>query len=270
MFKFIIKLFLNLIHYFKVIIFNYFNFSLKIPSLNLMRKTSSTSIKHYLESAFLTSLPIIYEIKKLPIKVKDVLDFGCGVGRQAQLMSMLVPNLNLTCIDVDISCINYLKKNFTKFNSAISGFSPPLNYKNDSFDLIYSISTFSHFTKKDAVIWIREFFRILKPNGYLIISYESYSAIQFIHKKFNLSKEDLENKLNKEKYIYIDDKNTYLNSNKNFGDSSMKLFNGIDGDYGFTLYDNLYIAEIFENFEVCRNLNGIIDNRQNLIILKKQ
>src|SRR5579863_5023887 len=56
-----------------------------VPPNSRMRGTSSNTIRHYYESGLTTTLPIITAayIEGLDLRASaEVLDFGCGVGRQ--------------------------------------------------------------------------------------------------------------------------------------------------------------------------------------------
>src|SRR5579863_1900667 len=56
-----------------------------VPPNSRMRGTSSHTIRHYYESGLTTTLPIITAayIEGLDLRASaEVLDFGCGVGRQ--------------------------------------------------------------------------------------------------------------------------------------------------------------------------------------------
>src|ERR1700748_1036812 len=56
-----------------------------VPPNSRMRGTSSSTIRHYYESGLTTTLPIVTAayIEGLDLRSSaEVLDFGCGVGRQ--------------------------------------------------------------------------------------------------------------------------------------------------------------------------------------------
>ena len=56
-----------------------------VPPNSRMRGTSSSTIRHYYESGLTTTLPIVTAayIEGLDLRSPaEVLDFGCGVGRQ--------------------------------------------------------------------------------------------------------------------------------------------------------------------------------------------
>jgi SAM-dependent methyltransferase len=47
---------------------------------------------------------------------------------------------------------------------------PPLGFPNDTFDLIYALSVFTHLGEVGQLSWIRELRRIARPGGYVLIT----------------------------------------------------------------------------------------------------
>jgi SAM-dependent methyltransferase len=47
---------------------------------------------------------------------------------------------------------------------------PPLKYTDEFFDLIYSISVFTHLSEHVQKEWMRELNRVLKKNGFVLIT----------------------------------------------------------------------------------------------------
>jgi ubiquinone/menaquinone biosynthesis C-methylase UbiE len=52
----------------------------------------------------------------------------------------------------------------------MNGLHPPLNYSDETFDCIYALSVFTHFTEALQSQWIKELWRVAKPGGYLLIT----------------------------------------------------------------------------------------------------
>ncbi len=45
---------------------------------------------------------------------------------------------------------------------------PPLDYRDEMFDLVYAVSVFTHLSEEFQLPWLDELKRILKPNGVLL------------------------------------------------------------------------------------------------------
>ena len=126
-----------------------------VPPNSRMRGTSSNTIRHYYESGLTTSLPIMTAayIEGLNLRASaDVLDFGCGVGRQLLHFKRNFPNLKLHACDVNNRSIEFMRSAYPNVDSYTSEFLPPLKYPDLKFDLIYSVSIFSHINIRDQSI----------------------------------------------------------------------------------------------------------------------
>lgn len=57
---------------------------------------------------------------------------------------------------------------------------PPLDFPENSLDLITAYSVFSHLSENAANLWINEFYRILKPGGLLAITLRMSDYLKYI------------------------------------------------------------------------------------------
>lgn len=86
----------------------------------------------------------------------DVLDFGCGSGRLSRFMNP--PHL-FGC-DVNGPVVDYCKRTIPSGRFDQNGLLPPLPYTDESFDLVYSFSLFSHLRRDIEEVWLRELVRV--------------------------------------------------------------------------------------------------------------
>lgn len=104
----------------------------------------------------------------------NIIDFGSGVTFFPFFLNS--KDYTITCIDNDVIIQNDLKKanqcmfenNFQVDFTLSDGYSIPL--KNEEVDLIYCISVLEHIS--DPAKIISEFYRVLKENGILIITFD--------------------------------------------------------------------------------------------------
>jgi len=52
----------------------------------------------------------------------------------------------------------------------VNGIEPPLAFRDDSFDLVYALSVFTHLTADLQLAWRDELRRVLKPGGRLLVT----------------------------------------------------------------------------------------------------
>jgi len=167
--------------------FGVIDFSL--PPNHILRRTSSHTIRHYYESGLTTFMPIatsaIAHGVDLDQPVK-VLDFACGAGRQLLHLVRLYPNAQAFACDIRTDAIAYLQRAYPKAKIYANKFDPPLMYSDAAFDLIYSVSVFSHLSAQDAHLWLGELRRVAKPGAVLCLTFNSYTSLARYHERGKL------------------------------------------------------------------------------------
>jgi SAM-dependent methyltransferase len=102
---------------------------------------------------------------------KRVLDFGCGAGRTLRHFAAEAQTAEIWGVDIDATSIELLRETVSPpFQVMSSDYMPPLDLDGGSFDLIWSISVFTHLTD-NSLPWLCELHRLLKPGGLLIATY---------------------------------------------------------------------------------------------------
>jgi SAM-dependent methyltransferase len=97
-----------------------------------------------------------------------VLDFGCGWGRIIRFFLRDLPPEDLFGIDPGETIIALCRQTNHWCNFQISNPLPPTSFADNTFDLIYSVSVFSHLPEDVHESWLVEFKRIVKPGGLVI------------------------------------------------------------------------------------------------------
>ena len=111
---------------------------------------------------------------KISFSRKKALDFGCGVGRLTQA---LVPYFDEICgVDIAFPMIELAKK-FNKHGDTCNYYLNKTDdlriFDDNSFDFIYSNLVLQHMRPKYSKNYIKEFIRVLSPNGVLIFQQPS-------------------------------------------------------------------------------------------------
>lgn len=98
-----------------------------------------------------------------------ILDFGCGPGRVISAIKDMHPQAELFGSDIDGEAIGWARANLEDVGDfRVNGPAPPLPFADESFDLIYSISIFTHLPEDMQHGMLAELRRILKPGGVLL------------------------------------------------------------------------------------------------------
>lgn len=107
---------------------------------------------------------------------KNVLDFGCGCGRTLLWLDSHSSSVRLRGTDIDDEAINWCRDALPHAGFAVNDTLPPLKYPDDSFDLVYAISVFTHPNKDYRFRWLSELQRITEPNGLVFLTIHGQHA----------------------------------------------------------------------------------------------
>ncbi|WP_293336579.1 methyltransferase domain-containing protein [Microcoleus sp. CAWBG58] len=143
------------------------------PPDEIQRNTVGSSGKHALGEGFNFYSEIKRYVANLgqPLTTDSkILDFGCGWGRMIRFfLKDIVPD-NLYGIDVNSEMIDICLKKVSQGNYSVGTPEPPTNFADNSFDVVYAYSVFSHLSESVHIKWVEEFSRVLKPGGILIVT----------------------------------------------------------------------------------------------------
>lgn len=111
----------------------------------------------------------LYERHVGPIAdCRNVLDFGCGWGRIIRFFLKDVAPSKLWGVDPVAEMVSLCQRQNRWCNFEAIHTRPPCRFPENTFDLIYSFSVFSHLSEEMHKSWLLELNRILKPGGLLI------------------------------------------------------------------------------------------------------
>jgi SAM-dependent methyltransferase len=95
-------------------------------------------------------------------------------------MATLAPHARCTGCDVDAAAITWAARHLPTLDWSLSGAVPPLPFGAGVFDLVYSISVFSHLDEPLADRWLAELRRVLAPGGIALLTVHGpYAFEQF-------------------------------------------------------------------------------------------
>lgn len=102
-----------------------------------------------------------------------ILDVGCGAGRWLQELGKIFPKSEIWGVDKEPKAIEFCQKRNLK-NLKI-GTAEKLPFDDFSFDLVTCLDLLEHVSGDQKAI--SEFYRILKPGGFLILSVPAYKKL---------------------------------------------------------------------------------------------
>jgi len=131
------------------------------------------------------------------------LDFGCGTGSNCYIFD----SNKYLGVDPDPERILYAKKIFPQYKFDIIKKTVPV--RDHFFDFICIFSTIHHISDKDFKIYLREFLRVLKQNGTLIVIEPCLFENSFFNNRF----------------MNIFDEGNYIRTEKSYIDLFENMFN---------------------------------------------
>ena len=235
----------------------------------------SHSIRHYYESGINCYLPIAVAALQANVDLSRairILDFGCGAGRQLLHFTRRFPAPSYYACDVNGPAVQFVRRHFPQVHALQNAFRPPLPFDDACFDMIYSVSVFSHLGPEDQRLWLEELARITRPGGSCFLTTEGPTAVgqmgphelaedaaarsEALASRGLIFGEYADREAQKENEQVLPFGSKYL---------------GIEGTYGTTAMSPDYIFEHWTEFgfAVETILEGIIDHRQDLVVLRR-
>ena len=110
---------------------------------------------------------------------KKILDAGCGPGRD--LLYFKEEGLDVTGIDISRGMLRECKR-----RTGITGLQidmREMSFKDNMFDGVWCMASFSDISKEDNSKVINEFYRVLKRGGVIYIAVKEGSGMEIVKKK---------------------------------------------------------------------------------------
>jgi SAM-dependent methyltransferase len=249
------------------------NWHKPIPPFELRRITAKRSVTDFVESGKRISDALIEGLKVAGKTISDaesILDFSCGAGRQIQYFYDYKAAKVYGC-DSNASHIEWLSQNYPLGNFRVSQFSPPLPFNENAFDLIYSVSVFTHLSERVQFEWLEELRRVLKPNQTALLTTLGEHAAKRLDTEKLVQRDptepdSFEDALDQQKFVFYVPE-SYRAVNKMINPKSLSA----EDMYGATWHSEEYIYEQWGRyFEVIKIIPGSIDDLQDLVVLRKR
>ena len=166
----------------------------------------------------------------------SILEFGCGYGRLMRHVKELAPNAQVCGCDVQSDMVARCRQSFSDGTFIVNEPTPPLDFVDKAFDLIYSFSVFTHLSEPNHIAWLKELARMLKPGGVMLHTTHGYECLKrlAVFNPENLAKYEIPGALDgftSESFCYH-----YVISNPQ------------TPEYGYTIISREYILQNWEDY----------------------
>jgi SAM-dependent methyltransferase len=154
------------------------------PPLELRNITAAPRLPEFLWTG-LSNLGLfvtLYEKFATPeaFESSTVLDFGCGCGRMVRFLNSYSDRWSVHACDVNPDLVNWCNQNLDNVTTTQTNIVPPTPFNDQLFNLIYSLSVFTHLPESRVNSWLNEIYRILAPNGIFITTTHGTHALEVI------------------------------------------------------------------------------------------
>ena len=100
-----------------------------------------------------------------------ILDWGCGPGRVIRHLPKIINNSSsFYGTDYNKQSIDWCKGNINDIHFSLNGLKPPLPHNDDTFDIIYGISIFTHLSEQLHLEWLNDLLRVSKKESILFLT----------------------------------------------------------------------------------------------------
>lgn len=197
---------------------------------------------------------LIEQYLHAPSAEVTLLDFGCGCGRVTRYFLNRNPSYHICATDIDSKCINWNKRHLKgTVQWAVNNPKPPLPYQDESFQVIYANSVFTHLDEDYQFLWLAELQRILAPGGIAILTVHGDGIWQTL-----TGNVELQEAMSKRGFFF---------SHINIG---VRNFAGYPKFYQTAYHSQAYIRSNWSEYlDVIDYQDSAIDNYQSAVVLGK-
>jgi SAM-dependent methyltransferase len=150
---------------------------LPLPPPELIRITAGHASPHrfyqsFVESGQAGARMITERAREAGLEIGEagaILDFGCGCGRVIRNWKPL-DRVRVCGTDYNPYLVSWCRENLPFADFEVNAGVPGLPYEDEAFDLLYSVSVFTHLSESLQRPWIEELHRIVKAGGLVILT----------------------------------------------------------------------------------------------------
>jgi SAM-dependent methyltransferase len=173
-------------------------------------------------------------------KFAAIYEFGCGSGRVLTQLGS-ASGTKLSGSDVDDQAISWLGAAYPTIDARPNEQGPPTTFEADSFDLVYSISVFTHLNERSQFAWLEEVARLLRPGGIALLTThgpELFEAYRSGRRPGMTSQQQSALRasppLDDAGFIFVAEARSAWNSRR---------YRGVESEYGLAFHSHRYVRD---------------------------
>lgn len=190
------------------------------------------------------------------------LDFGCSSGRVVRVLKAAFGGCEWHGCDPIGDAIAWARENIDGVQFVKSPERPPLPYAQGSFDRIYAISIWSHFSAPAGLAWFAEMHRLLRPSGALLITAHGFQTVAHDHRTHRRTEEQL-----REIRAGLYDEGHWFRAE--FGEAGDHGIKNADWGTGF-LTPEWLLTRAGERWQVGAFAPGRVEDNQDMYVLRRR
>jgi len=123
---------------------------------------------------------VLATVDKTLLDFESILEFGSGCGRIMRWLGPVGAKSELHGCDIDEEAMTWSNENLDFARFAVNPAEPPLPYEDDTFDLVFNHSVFTHIDERMQDLWLAELLRVTKPGGLVLATVHGEIVLQQI------------------------------------------------------------------------------------------
>jgi SAM-dependent methyltransferase len=100
---------------------------------------------------------------------KNILDLGCGNGKNSHYIAEQGLNNKITGIEISETALSFAKNLVPNGDFIKQSIGTPLNFPDAYFDIILDVTSSNSLNESERTIYLKEIHRLLKPDGYFFL-----------------------------------------------------------------------------------------------------
>jgi ubiquinone/menaquinone biosynthesis C-methylase UbiE len=143
----------------------------KLPPDYMLYESFRMDYRNYYNDGRDTALWLVQELSHYASSTNlKILDWGCGPARVVRHLPELLPHAKIVASDYNEQTVSWCKTHVHGVEFVKNSVSPPLPFHDQSFDIIYALSVFTHLSLENHYRWREEIYRLLSPGGIFLFT----------------------------------------------------------------------------------------------------